>query len=140
MTDRAEALAKALEKFVSAADELRGAIFPDDYRHEIDNARAALEAYRSQPSGWRDMSSAPKDGSMFLGWVAAERWSSPDGEGSGHAHDTSQVDFCWWRPVEESPDGGYFDNASGQIGDGQEVIRWMPLPAAPSTTPPGESK
>src|SRR3546814_6910997 len=43
---------------------------------------------------WRPIESAPKDGSLFLGWVAAERWSAEDGGGSGRSADTSEVDFC----------------------------------------------
>jgi len=89
-------------------------------------------AAQEQQAGWRDISTAPKDGTMFLCWVGAERWSAMDGGGSGCAHDVSQIDFCWWRRVHESPDGGYFDNASGQFGDSQGVTHWMPFPPAPT--------
>lgn len=80
---------------------------------------------------WQPISTAPKDGTMFLCWVAAARWSRPDGECSSHEHDVSQVDFCWWRKVEESPDGGYFDNAAGQIGDSQVVTHWRAIDMTP---------
>lgn len=83
-------------------------------------------------SGWMPIDTAPKDGSMFLCWVDAERWSALDGEGSGIAHDVSQIDLCRWSSVAESPNEGYFDNASGQVGDDQGVTHWMPLPAAPT--------
>ena len=83
---------------------------------------------------WQLIETAPKDGTVFIGWVGAERWSSPDGGGSGCAYETSQVDFCWWRLVAESPEGGYFDNSSGQIGDSQAVTHWMPMPEPPSNT------
>lgn len=87
------------------------------------------------PDGWQPIETAPKDGSMFLCWVSAERYSSPDGECSSHAHDTSQMDFCWWR---NGLDGnGYFDPACGQIGDSQDVTHWMPLPPAPKPQEPG---
>ena len=87
---------------------------------------------------WQPIETAPKDGTLFIGWVASERWSSIDGEGSGRAHDTSQVDFCWWcNALPEVPDSGYFDNASGRIGDGQDITHWMPLPLPPA---PGASK
>lgn len=81
------------------------------------------------PAGWQPIETAPRDGTLFLGWVGAERWRIPDGQCSSPAHDVSQVDFCWWR------EGGYFDNASGQIGDSQDVTHWMPLPAAPEVKP-----
>lgn len=78
---------------------------------------------------WQPIETAPKDGTMFLCWVSAERWSGVDGNSSSYAHDTSQIDFCWWR---DGVDGnGYFDPACGQIGDSQDVTHWMPLPAPP---------
>ena len=81
---------------------------------------------------WMDIETAPKDGTMFLCWVSAERYSSADGECSSYSHDVSQIDFCWWRsgPV-ELPEAGYFDPACGQIGDAQDVTHWMPLPKPP---------
>ena len=96
------------------------------------NRRAAL----SKPSteqGWRTIESAPRDGTMFLCWVRAERYGETD-EGQQYQHDESQVDFCWWRTLAESPDGGYFDPACGQIGDRQFVSHWMPLPPPPIET------
>lgn len=84
---------------------------------------------------WQPIETAPKDGSMFLCWVWAERWSSPDGNDSSYPHDVSQIDFCWWRSRADLPDAGYFDAACGQIGDRQDVTHWMPLPAAPGATP-----
>lgn len=89
---------------------------------------------------WQPIETAPRDGTLFIGWVAAERWSSIDGEGSGRAHDTSQVDFCWWRRAPEAVFGGYFDNASGRIGDGQDITHWMPLPTPPSAQQEGGAK
>ncbi len=113
-----------------------------DWNARVDRALAAFRAHianRPQGDEWMPIETAPRDGTIFLGWVAAERGSGLDGECSSHAADTSQVDFCWWRnapdaPAPEARTGGYFDNASGQIGDGQDITHWRPLPAPPTKT------
>src|SRR3546814_18847299 len=79
--------------------------------------------------------SAPKDGSLFLGWVAAERWSAEDGGGSGRSADTSEVDFCQWRNMAS---GGFYENMMGQIGDSQDINPWLPLPSMPETPTPAD--
>lgn len=111
----------------TAAEAARAALSTPADTSEID--RLVADAGRAK---WQPIETAPKDGTMFLCWVSAERYSAKDGEGSGRTHDVSQVDFCWWRrgPV-EMPDAGYFDPACGQIGDAQDVTHWMPLPDAP---------
>lgn len=110
---------------------------PPEKHWEGWTARRIVDALSASPpppsadDGWLPIENGPKDGTMFIGWVGAERWTALDGESSSHAHDVSCVDFCWWRQVAEAPDGGYFDNSSGQIGDSQGVTHWMPLPKAP---------
>lgn len=93
---------------------------------EIDGASAQAV------SAWQPIETAPKDGMSFLGWVAAERWSALDGGGSGRSHDESTCDFCWYVPERPDETGGYFTNASGQIGDAQDITHWMHLPASPN--------
>ena len=78
---------------------------------------------------WQPIETAPKDGSLFLCWVNAERWSNFDGGCSSHSHDVSQIDFCYWN--KGLGENGYFDPCCGQIGDLQLVTHWMPLPDAP---------
>jgi len=80
---------------------------------------------------WQLIETAPKDGSMFICWVDAKRWSSPDGNDSSYEHDVSQADFCWWRRAIDGYGDGYFDPSCGQIGDWQHVTHWMPLPPPP---------
>lgn len=84
--------------------------------------------------GWLPIESAPKDGSLFLCYVAAERWSQEDGEGSGRSADVSDFDFCQWRTHPETPEEGYFMNMMGQIGDTQDITHWKKLtPPAPGS-------
>jgi Protein of unknown function (DUF551) len=90
-------------------------------------------ATKPEPMTWRDIETAPKDGSLFLCWVAAVRYGETD-EGQQYQQDASQVDFCQWRNCDESPNGGYFDACCGQIADVQHVTHWMPLPDAPGIT------
>lgn len=89
---------------------------------------------------WRLIETAPKDGTMFIGWVSAERHSQIDGEGSGYGHDTSEADFCQWKAVVSHPDGGYFDNMMGQIGDAQAVTHWIPMAAMFAVSIPEQNK
>lgn len=97
---------------------------------EIERLHAECESLR-KVSAWQPIDTVPKDGTMFICWVRAEREYFMDGSASSHVHDVSQVDFCWWRLDDATPDGGYFDPACGQIGDRQDVTHWMPLPEPP---------
>ena len=83
-------------------------------------------------SQWRPIETAPKDGSLFLCWVAAVRYGETD-EGQPYEQDASQVDFCSWSDgPSDLPGHGYFDPCCGRIGDSQGVTHWMPLPSAPT--------
>lgn len=111
----------------TAAEAARSALSTPADTSELD--RLVADAGSAK---WQPIETAPKDGTVFLGWVSAERWSSAYGECSTKSHDVSAVDFCWWRkPPSDMEDGGYFDNGAGQIGDMQEITHWMPLPDAP---------
>lgn len=76
---------------------------------------------------WLPIETAPKDGSIFLCWVTAERYGETD-EGQQYTQDVSQADFGWWRPGD---DAGYFDCGCGQIADRQHISHWMHLPPPP---------
>ncbi len=76
---------------------------------------------------WQPIETAPRDGSMFLCWVTAERCGETD-EGQQYAQDVSQADFGWWVPGENRD---YFDCGCGQIADRQHISHWMPLPPPP---------
>lgn len=82
---------------------------------------------------WQPIETAPKDGTLFLCWVAAVRYGETD-DGQQYQQDASQIDFCSWRngPT-ELPECGYFDPCCGQIGDAQDVTHWMPIPNPPGT-------
>jgi len=126
MSATQELIAAAL----SAADELDVEGWPLLKQMAIDLREACARAM-VQPDEWQPIETAPKYGSMFLCWVSAVRYGETD-EGRPFEHDTSQIDFCWWRPEFDGvPNTGYFDNAAGQVGDSQAVTHWMPLPEAP---------
>ena len=83
--------------------------------------------------GWQPIESAPKDGTLYLCWVDAIRYGERD-DGQVDTADVSAVDFGEWRNFET---GGAHINMMGDIGDGQKITHWMPLPAAP-TQPAGD--
>lgn len=70
-------------------------------------------------AGWQPIETAPKDGSMFIGWVSAERCGH-----AGRSVDASEADFCQWV---ENNGNGYFENIGGQIGDVQDITHWKPI-------------
>ena len=86
-------------------------------------------------SEWRDIATAPKDGSWFLAFEA-------DGE----------IPYlCYWEKDLYAPNGGrggpsgwFAQNWMDRWGDrpqAEQPTHWMPLPAPPSPTPDaGETK
>lgn len=105
-----------------------------DKATELAEARAVLQAADavSAGAGWQPIETAPKDGALFMCWVAAVQYGTND-EGQQYQIDVSQVDFCQWQSFEEAPDGGWFEPCCGHISDHQRVTHWMPLPAAPGS-------
>lgn len=113
---------------------LDSAAFP---REDIDLDlvwRVASEALQrtEQREPWQPIETAPKDGTLFLGWISAVRYGETD-EGQQYQHDVSQVDFCQWR-AQPDMDCGWFEACAGRVGDAEEITHWMPLPAAPCIT------
>lgn len=92
-------------------------------REENDKLRVALKS-----DGWLPISTAPKDGSLFLVWVAATNYVEND---LGHTiqQDASQVDFASWRDFGDI--GACVDPVGAPYGDSWGMTHWMPLPAAP---------
>ena len=86
-----------------------------------------LRALASRAGGWRSIDSAPKDGTLYLCWVDAIRYGERD-DGQLDQADVSDVDFGQWRDFES---GGAHMNMMGDIGDGQQITHWMPLPGKP---------
>lgn len=78
--------------------------------------------------GWLPIETAPKDGTIYLCWVDAIRYGESD-DGSLYQADVSEVDFGQWRDFET---GGAHFNMMGDIGDGQKITHWRPLPEPPT--------
>lgn len=112
-----------LEKTADAIEALTAAELPEAAYAEAISAAPHM----SSGEGWQPIETAPKDGSMFICWVDAVRYDERD-DGSFDTADCSEVDFCQWRA---SKHGGYFMNMMGDIGDGQVISHWQPLPPPP---------
>lgn len=91
--------------------------------------REAAAALARPADGWLPIESAPKDGTLYLCWVDAIRYGESD-DGSQYQADVSEVDFGQWRDFET---GGAHMNMMGDIGDGQQITHWMPLPTPPAS-------
>lgn len=122
MTNRAEALAKALERLSIAVENLDPQSgIPGGYQALIDASNAgdaALEAYRSQPDGWRPISElSPKQSrAMFV----VKAFDADIGKG---VRPYTSDAYCVWR-------------------EGETFVRWphpfppthfMELPAPPNS-------
>lgn len=96
------------------------------YRQGRADGQVAL-AYVERVEGWQDISSAPKDGTIFLGfyprfWVAGGRgdWANPERLWCVGATRWDGDDDLWrWHTLDG--DAGY------------EPTHWRPLPPPPST-------
>lgn len=75
----------------------------------------------AQPDGWRDISTAPKDGTWFLGYTPrrVHGWPWLKSEGA-------IISFRWWGE-HEGDKIPWFSNMDGF----PQPTHWMPLPPAP---------
>lgn len=103
-------------------------------------ASDAVEAYesvirtalaRSAP-GWRDMDSAPKDGTMFLAYIrhnvgGAERWAVA--WAPSHLNENSR--YAWW--VTQSDVGCPIVETHSSVDNCWIMEAWQPLPAPPAS-------
>jgi len=129
MTNHAEALAKAMELMIRTHDEPAESLLQEMKEQQwLAQARAALEAYRQAPDGWRDISTAPKDGTDVL-----------------VCYDAGSVlvaHIAWWRDANDSlgfteADVGWWSYTRGSVtqellNGHREPTHWMPLPQPPA--------
>jgi hypothetical protein len=99
-----------------------------------DDADALAEAWNraltTASDQWRDISSAPKDGSDVLLFFPLH--------GLNHDHNP-QVIICYWRENETYPNVSgwvYQGRASRSYSDVYQPTHWQPLPCAPGSPPP----
>lgn len=85
---------------------------------------AALDAARGESAGWRDIASAPRDGTEVLLWGRCER------DGAFYGYDCN---VGWYADAEMSPTG----DAGWMARDLPiEPTHWQPLPPAPGEPAP----
>ena len=84
--------------------------------------QAALAAMQPE-AGWRSMESAPRDGTEFLSF-ASDR---PAGK---------EISVIFWR---DEFGWCFFDDGNLQLGTGDKITHWQPLPPAPQQTDGGAS-
>ncbi|HEY8878253.1 MAG TPA: hypothetical protein VIN03_11855 [Roseateles sp.] len=101
------------------------------WRAALNEALANQSPAPAQPV-WQLIETAPKDGSLFLCWVASVRYDEDPETGEFREVDVSEPDFGRWAGSE---DDGYYEPMSGLPGDHGAPTHWMPLPAAPIQAP-----
>lgn len=114
----APSLRNAVERLRKVFDQRpagAGAIYARDLEAEISAVEAALAPVEATPSAgeWHDISTAPKDGTWFLGWNGRERdvWR-------------------WDKDQPTDTDLGYWVNQADSNFDDVPLL-WQPLPEPP---------
>lgn len=86
---------------------------------------------------WQPIETAPKDESLFFGYIDAEKYVENDD--GVICTDESCVEICWWQKLEH--DDGYYDCGmlplTGNVRG--EITYWMPIPAAPTIQAKGKT-
>ncbi len=75
-------------------------------------------ALRSPADGWRDIESAPKDGTRIL--LFATKWSS------------DPIFTAHWSCFRDSPEKDNWLDDRGSFMDHREPSHWMPIPSPPA--------
>jgi hypothetical protein len=114
-----EAMIAALEQMVDEKVDYMtiNNLGDPEKQHTIKAARSALALAREHAAagGWRDIASAPKDGTPILGWSADD-----------------EHDVWWWAPyMVKGTDRGCWWNGVHTWGDCSPT-HWMPISSPPS--------
>lgn len=96
---------------------IRSALVPSPQQHSSQADTPGIPATGSGETGWRDIASAPKDGTKFDVWQGGRR-----------------VVDVYWSNVEDAwaVDGMYGPEEPAPLAIFPPVTHWMPLPASPA--------
>jgi hypothetical protein len=145
-----ERLQEALTAPAAGEDVSREAAisFMDDVKNAprfrdlgVEAHRLALEKFlsrlRAVPQGWRDIETAPRDGTQIIGGYFNQPWAESHREG--------RIVGCWWQPefsafissarqMVLAPGYTFRDGGTQRLHSPviETVTHWMPLPAAPA--------
>ena len=124
---------KAIEgKRVPEADGFPDRDMSQSYNLALDHAIAAVSALPD--AGWRDIESAPKDGTCVLVYFSRLTWRDMQGNpcSFGELRDhVERFETGWFQDGQWYESGTGHDMFEGWQTEEQQPTHWMPLPPPP---------